>query len=118
MSAVVFSILPISPGISEDSAYSQVDGNPFVKNKPVTDFKLPSTPNSNDGKFKGFDYDKSTQLYDKLNIKNKTRPYSPYQKSQAFGGSEIEYNREFGSRDAMERIKEIEADLNNNDKKE
>jgi hypothetical protein len=115
--ALVFSLFPITLLSAEDSAYSQVEGNPFVKNKAITDFKLPSTPTPKDDKFNGFDYNKASQFNDKLNIKNKTRPYSPYQKTQAFNGSEIDYNREFGAKDAMDKFKEIEADLTNKEAK-
>ncbi|MDR2406103.1 MAG: hypothetical protein LBE27_07000 [Deltaproteobacteria bacterium] len=116
ISAVIFSLCPLSLCFAEDSAYSHVDGNPFVKKNPSDDFKLPSAVDHQKNEFKGFDYEKSRQFYDKLNIKNETMPYSPYQKSKAFDGSEAEYNREFGTRDSLKKFKEIEEDLLNKEK--
>jgi hypothetical protein len=89
--------------------------DPFVKNKPVSEFKLPSAATPHGDKFKGFDYRKATRFSEKLDIKNKTRPFSDYQKSKAFNGSEIEYNREFGGKDELKKFKDIESGpLNHN----
>jgi hypothetical protein len=115
--AFAATLVPCAAALAQNAGHSSAPGDPFVNNRPMDDFKLPSAAQTKNGKFTGFDFDKGSRYADQLNIKHKTGQYSQAQKERAFGGSS-EYNRELGTRDALERFKETESDMLRQDNSE
>jgi hypothetical protein len=102
--------LPVQPSFGQDQNGSGVAGDPFVKKSQGPEFKLPSAAKTKNGRYQGYDYQRASRIFDQLGVRHDARPYSQLQKNQAFG-SETEYEREQGGRDAMQEFNEIESDL-------